>query len=1051
MMKKHTFQRFRESLPKAVLTSLLMLSTTFAFAQSRVISGTVVDASGEPVIGASVLAQGVLRGVSTDSEGAFRLSVDNSVSSLEVSFIGYEPAVVDIQGRNVVQVTLNESTEEIEAVVAIGYARIPKSSVTAAISKVTSEAIQERPVTNVASALQGQLAGVEIRSTSGDPGADVQIRVRGAASVNAKSDPLYVVDGIPVDNLQALNPSDIESIEVLKDASSSAIYGSRGANGVVLVTTKRGRLGRPVVTFSGTFGIQTIEKKLDLLSSEEWIDWASEIIDRAYVTNATFAARGAQVTDTYDQRMAIVGGFNAGYIKDPRWEDPNHEGLAYIDWVDEFYTPAKFQDYMLAVSGATEGTTYRVSANYLNREGLATNTGIERINLRALVETKVQDWLTVGLNVAPSVSWQRGYGLVEGKDSRAHTVNSIVPVAEADAGIYTNSEPYAAYAWAGGAVSPVAYLEQVTSDYRSTYIQSSAFARAEIFKGLTAEITGAWNYTANEHQRFIPSSVITGASSWASTAEGYGSTARHSFSNRHFMMGQGLLNYNVVLGKHTLTAMAGYSAEKTKASENNIETGRFGNNAIHSFDQANTTITRASSALRTDVTLLSYFGRVTYDFDGKYLLNASVRRDGSSLFGTNKKWGTFPAASVAWRVSAEDFYPKDFFMNSVKLRLSYGVNGNNSVPTSAAIGILESANYPVGTIWTSGYRPRSTPNVNLGWEKTYSWDIAADLGFLHDRITLTLDYYKKNTKDMLYNLTVPSVLGYTSAMQNVGEIENRGFEVELVSRNIVGRDFSWTTNFNLGYNKNKVISLGENDIIFTGSGSTQLLEVGKPLYQFYLYDAIGVYMNAEDLANSPKMSSNIVGDVKYRDVNGNGEIDAEDKTTLGSPFPKFTYGLNNAFSYKNFDFNILLTAQTGGMIYGLLGRAIDNTNMGRGTNPLGRWRNRWRSEEDPGDGHTPRSNGTTSGLYDSRWLYSSDFIKIKNISIGYNIPIRKFAQSARVYFSCENVYMWDKYYGGYSPETLNSNASSTNGIAGQYDYGAYPHARTFTLGLNLTF
>ena len=1035
---------FWKLIPKAVLTLILALSTSLAFAANREISGKVVDSSGNPVPGASVVAKGAYRGEITNANGEFRMSIDDAVTTLEVSFIGYETVEVDIQGKDRVEITLQDASYQIEEVVAIGYGRVRKSSLTAAVSKVDTRAIENRPVVNVASALQGQLAGVEVRSTTGEPGADIQIRVRGSASVNADSDPLYIVDGIPVENLQGISPSDIESIEVLKDASSSAIYGSRGANGVVLVTTKKGKQGRPTVQFSANVGIQTAEKKLDMLSAEEWMSYSSYLQNTAYVSN--YGTKGATANDSWDQRLALIGSVNYNYMPDPRWSDPNHTGLALIDWQDEFYRTAIQQNYQVGVSGASETSNYYVSANYLNQEGLAVGSGYERVNLRAFVETKIFDRITFGMNLAPSISWQDGYNLVNNKDSQSHKLLSIVPVAEADAGIYTASEPYQRYLWAGSTISPVAYMEQAKSELKTTYIQSSAYLRGEIIDGLTAELSGAWNFTGSEWQQFLPSSVTN----WTSTAEGYNSSARHRHQNRNYMLFQGVLSYNKSIERHTFSAMAGYSAEKTKYSESNVQANRFPNNAIPSFNHNNTNISSASSTISTDVTMLSYFGRIMYDFDGRYLVNASIRRDGSSKFGRDQQWGTFPAASVAWRVTGEEFMkPLQNTISNLKIRASYGVTGNNSIPSNAALGILSNANYSYGGTSIDGFKPSSTSNLNLGWEKTHSWDFGIDLGFFQDRITLSADYYMKTTKDLLYRVTVPSVLGYTSSWQNIGEIENKGLDIELTSRNITG-EFSWTTNFNMGYNKNEVKSLGkDNQTVYTGWGNeTQVLKVGEPLYAFSMYDAVGVYQTSADLTNYPVMATTKLGDVRYNDRDGNGKIDAEDKTIMGSPFPKFTFGLTNTFNWKGFDLSILITAQTGGKIYGLLGRAIDRPGMGRVTNVMGRWRNMWRSEAEPGDGKTPNPNGSTGSLYDSRWLYSSDFLKIKNLTLGYTIPIKsQYIRDARVYISCENLYMWDDYYGGYSPE-MNNTSTSNNGI---YDYGSYPHAKTFSFGVNLTF
>lgn len=909
----------------AFLFLLCVMFTLGTFAQDRTVKGTVLDPMGEAIIGANVMVKGTANGTITDIDGNFSLSVSDDAKFLEISFIGNETTSVVIPQSNIIKITLKESSVVLDEVVAIGYGVQKKGSVTGAIAKVNAEKLGDRPISDVSSALQGQMAGVEIRTTSGEPGKDIQIRVRGAASINADSDPLYVVDGIPVDNLNSLNPSDIESIEVLKDASSSAIYGSRGANGVVLVTTKKGKEGKIKVEFSANVGLQQLERKMDLLSAEEWIEAKTYYNNTSYVQK--YAAQGATINDDWDTRKAIIGGVNYSYMLDPRWTEANYGGLKLIDWQDEFYRTALMQDYQVSVSGGTQKTNYRFSVGYLDQEGIATGTDYSRLNLRTNIESQVSDRIKIGLNIAPSVSWSNG-GRVDGKDSQSHIVLSATPVAEPEAGLYTGAEPYERYMWAGGAVSPIAYMEESTNATDIVRINASAYLQADLGQGFKAEITGAWNYFNKENRSFVPSSVTK---TW-NQGEGLSTTASRSNDRSNDIMLQALLHYNREFGKHTIGAMLGYSMEESKGSSSSLKAKQFPNNSLEVFDMSFATISGAKADLTTPVRLLSYFGRVQYDYADRYYLSA--------------------------------------------------------------------------------------------------------------------DYYVKRTKDLLYKVAVPSLLGYSTAWGNIGSLENKGFEVELSTQNIVGR-FNWSTSLNFGLNKNEIISLGaDNATVYTGYSNTQVLQVGKSLKEFYMYKAIGVYQKQSEIDDPDiaKMKGQKVGDVRYEDVDKNGIIDERDRTYVGHPSPDFTFGMTNTFRYKNFDLSVLVTGQMGGKVYGLIGRAIDRPGMGVGSNALGHWRNMWRSEEEPGDGSTPSIfSSTTSSLYDTRWLYDSDFIKIKNITIGYQIPVRKYISYARVYASIENVYMWDKYDGGYSPE------SNNGGSGGDYDYGAYPQARTFSLGVNLTF
>lgn len=1039
--KKEGVLHLMRKLLRSSFVVLFLAIATIAFAQSKSISGTIVDSTGESIIGANVMVKGTTNGTITDIDGNFSLSVPDNTKTLEISFIGYETALVTIPQNNQVKVTLKESSIVLNEVVAIGYGVQKKGSVTGSIAKVNSEKLGDRPISDVSSALQGQMAGVEIRTTSGEPGKDIQIRVRGAASINADSDPLYVVDGIPVDNLNSLNPSDIESIEVLKDASSSAIYGSRGANGVVLVTTKKGKQGKINVEFSANVGLQQMERKMDVLSAEEWIGFKSYYNNTNYVQK--YAGKGATINDDWETRKAIIGGIDYNSMLDSRWSEPNYGGLRLIDWQDEFYRTALMQDYQVSVSGGTEKTNYRFSVGYLDQQGIATGTDFSRLNLRTNIESQLSDRIKVGLIIAPTVSWANG-GRVDGKDSQSHITLSAAPVAEAEAGIYTGAEPYERYMWAGGAVSPVAYMEESTNATDMVRINTSAYLQADLGRGFKAEVTGSWNYYNSENHSFIPSSVTK---NW-NQGEGVQTTAARSYEKENNIMFQALLHYNQVFGKHTVGAMLGYSMEESKGSSSLLKAKQFPNNSLEVFDMSYTTITGANADLLTPVRLLSYFGRVQYDYADRYLLTASLRRDGSSKFGNNSRWGWFPAVSGAWRISNEAFWPEDFVINSLKLRGSWGMNGNNSIPSNAALSALGNANYAFNGAVSSGFSPSSVANPDLGWEKTHSWNVAFDLGLFNNRIYLSADYYVKRTKDLLYKVAVPSILGYSTAWGNIGSLENKGFEVELATQNMVG-NFNWSTSLNLGLNKNEILSLGaDNATVYTGFSNTQVLQVGRSLKEFYMYKAIGVYQKQSEIDDSKvaKMKGQKVGDIRYEDVDKNGVIDERDRTYVGKPSPDLTFGMTNTFKYKNFDLSVLVTGQTGGKVYGLLGRGIDRPGMGASSNALGCWKNMWRSEAEPGDGKTPSIfSSTTSTLYDTRWLYDSDFIKIKNITLGYQIPVRKYISYARVYASIENVYMWDKYDGGYSPE------SNNGGSDGDYDYGAYPQARTFSLGVNLTF
>lgn len=1025
-----------------LLMTLFVLQSTLSFAQNRTVTGIVVDEKDEPIIGANVMVKGTAKGTITDLDGKFIISAPKSSKLLEVSFIGYTTQTVTISDK-VLHIKLEESAVALDEVVAIGYGSAKKGNVTGAIAKISADKLEDRATTNIASSLQGQLAGVEVRSTTGEPGSELQIRVRGAASINADATPLYVVDGIPVDDLGSINPNDIQSIEVLKDASSSAIYGSRGANGVVLITTKQAKADEKVrVQFQASYGIQSLERKVDILSPEEWIEFRTAYNNNRYISQ--YGSKGATIEDDYATRLAMIGGKESYYfLNDPRWTQPGYGGLRLIDWQDEFFRMAPIQNYQLSISSGRGNTKYRVSLGYTDQDGIAVESNYKRLNLRANVESKVLDRLTVGVNLAPSVSWNEG-GRVDGKDRQATNVLTMCPVAEPEDGIYTGAGAYGYYRWTSSSkISPVAYMEHVKNRGENIRLNTTAYVKADIWDGLNAEVTGSYNFGSSQSRSFVPSTVTK----YRNDVEGYRSTATRSESRSNKFLLQGLLNYNKTFARHTVGAMIGYSMESSGGSSMRLSATQFPDNSLEVIDMSDVVLTAANASISTPSRLMSYFGRAQYEYDDRYLLTASIRRDGSSRFGKANRWGIFPAVSAAYRISNEKFWPKDFFLSSLKLRGSWGANGNNSIPTNTALARLSSANYSSGSI-INGFAPTSLANPDLGWEKTESWNVAFDMGLFNNRIFISADYYVKTTKDLLYQVTVPALLGFTKAWGNIGSIRNKGFEIEVTTQNLTGK-LKWTTSLNVAYNQNKVLSLGDdNSTVFTGyDDTTQVFMVGQPLRSFFMYDAVGVYQSEADLKKYPVMQTTKVGDVRYRDANGDGYISDSDRTLMGKPDPDYTFGMTNTFKYKNFDLSILITAQTGGQLYAVLGRAMDRPGMGANVNVLSHWKNMWKSEAEPGDGKTPGiDNANTGQFYDSRWLYSTDFIKLKSVTLGYRIPFKKkFIQNARVYVSGENLLMWDKYDGGFSPEANNG------GSKGDYDYGSYPQARVVTLGVNVTF
>ncbi len=1074
----------RHLLRKFVCAIILVLSAQFTFAQSLTVKGKVNDTQGNPLPGVSITVQGTATGTITDMDGNFKISVPSSKSVLVYSFIGMETIKETVGNKLSPIIVLKESSVALNEVVSIGYGSVKKSSLTGAVSKIKADALSERPIARPEVALQGAMPGVEVRSTTGQPGQDIQIRVRGAASVNANSDPLYVVDGAPVASLSGINPSDISTIEVLKDAASAAIYGSRGSNGVVIVTTKTGKAGKgskPVISFNATYGTQSLEKKLDVLSATEWMNFRIKYNDATYLkTAASKGVTNASISDNNATRMANIGGSmtapNYNVILDDRWFNvvdpgahsytPSTDQLSLLDWQDNFFREASTQEYNLSVSGGTENTSYLFSGGYLNQEGIATGTGYSRASIRANIESKIKSWLTAGIIIAPTYSTTLGGGLANGKDSKTHQTVASTPVSEPGVGYLTNVEPNIRYLWAGSTSSTTYFMQTNLNQAHTLLLNASSFIRIEPFKGMKIQATASTNVNNTDGETY---SYTTATGSWAQ-GEGAVSSGGHStstsFDNNLFQI---VANYDKTFGNHSISGMAGFSLEESASGYTTNQTFNkpFPNDAQpESFDAATLAVGTDIVTKLTPTRLVSFFGRAQYDYADKYFISGSIRRDGGSVFGMNNKWGYFPALSGGWKISEEKFFKNLNIdaINTLKLRASYGLTGNNAISQTASYALLTAITYA----GQAGYTISTSGNPNLGWEKASSTDLAIDLGLFDNRIMLSLDYYTKKTYDLLYQVPVPAATGFAIQWDNLGDIDNKGFEVELNTHNLIGK-FKWNTSFNLGYNENVVRRLGAtNTPVYSGFDMTNVsnvLEVGKPINTFYMYEAVGVWKSQAEIDAYSADHNNIPvtfngttfkpGDIRYRDINNDGVITTADKTYLGSPSPKFTYGMTNTFSYKNFDLSILITAQSGGKIFGILGRAIDRPGMGATSNAMGNWRNAWWSEDEPGDGHTPYILSSTTGTtIDSRWLYSSDYLRIKNLTFGYKLPsMPKIYSSARVFLSCENLAIFNSYYGGFSPEAANSGASAAPGGGNSLgiDYGGYPTARVLSMGINVNF
>ncbi len=1020
-------------------------------AQEETVSGTVTDESGMPLPGVNIVVAGTDDGTQTNFDGEFDISASEG-DVLIFTFMGLETLEVTVGSDDSYDVTMQESDSQLEEVVVVGYGTQKERSITNAVAVMDSDAIEDRPINRVDQALIGQMSGVRVQQTSGVPGAAFNIQVRGTGSISASDQPLYVIDGFPLDvssqnssggfangnPLDNINPNDIESIQVLKDASAAAIYGSRGANGVVIITTKSGKSGAPRITLNATSGVSQTVKKLDVLSPEEWIDRAIEMVNYNWVNSGD----GRTADQSTAEREAINGSFNNQLMLDERWLDPNYEGLALIDWQDEIFRTGVMQNYQATASGGTDNVKYYVSGDYLDQEGVAKGLDYTRYSARANVEVQANDRLSFGLNVSPSFSIANDPG-VEGKDQQMHIASGMTPVQEADVGLDVNTGDNIPYQWGVSRNSPLRVIENSIGKTEIFRTLATLNAEYKILDDLTFRTTANLDHADMTDKNFRPS-FVSGQRGSRQASGSYNGYRRQTFVNEN------TLSYNRVFAEdHDLSLLGGISYNFGRIANYNISSaGGFGSDDITTLNAANN-ISAGSSTSESQYAMLSYFGRAQYSFRDKYLFSATVRRDGSSRFGEDTRWGVFPSFSAGWRVSDESFMDDVTAINDLKLRASWGLSGNSEIGNYSHIAMLGFANYSFDGNFTSGQVPGNFPNPNLGWEEAETMNLGVDFSLFENRIVSSFDYYTKTNSNLLLNIPVPTATGFSSALTNIGEVYNWGWEFELTTRNLTG-DFTWETNFNLTHNENEVRQLGpDNNPIYSGAWDQphKITTVGEPINSFFLIQQDGI-LTQEDIDNGVALvnDNQTVGDPKYVDANGDGVISYDDRQIMEDPNPDYIWGITNTFTYKNFDLRVLVQGQTGGYLYSLFGRGLDRSGQGLVENTLGINRDRWRSPDNPGNGERGKANSSFGFVKSTSWLYKSDYWRIRNITLGYNfddlLEGSNVISGARVFASAENWFGDDEYDGGYNPEARNHNGD---------DYGAFPLSKTITLGLNLTF
>ncbi|MCO5238446.1 MAG: TonB-dependent receptor [Chitinophagaceae bacterium] len=994
----------------------------------------------EPLEGVSVTVKSTQIGTTTNADGRFLLSVPSANVELVFSFVGMQTQQVSVKNQNFIKVIMETDIVGFEEVVAIGYGTAKKSDLTSAITKITAKDIKDRSKTNVMQSLAGKAAGIQILQTDGAAGFSPTVRVRGIASITAGTNPLYVIDGIPLENtdLNIINPSDVESIEILKDASSAAIYGSRGSNGVVIITTKSGKKGKTRVDFNYERGMSKVSRHIDMMDSQEYINF---YID---ARNNSWILAGGNISDPNSVRPS-------NFRIPPEFLE-NPAQFENTDWQDVVFRTGVTNNATLSVDGGNEKTSFSLSAGVFSEKGIIDNNNFNRFSLRSNINHEIIPKLSVGANVlltkineVPNVATGLGYHTV-GKDGAVSAALQNVPIFP----VYNEN----------GNIGPYdpnsewnRFVPYGLNFFHSYVLTRQMERKMKSFNSLST-VYLKWDFLDDFSFRTNFSAKIYNSQFdlYQYNLAGYGwnqnPPARGSYSDnyQYNWISENTISYKKHVGSHSINAFVGYSAQKNYANGNSITATDFPNDKVHTLNAAKTI--SKFSAEASQWALLSYIGRINYSYDSKYLLTTTLRRDGSSRFGSNTRWGYFPSASVAWKISQEDFYHSSK-MNNLKLRLSYGVTGNNQIDNYGSIGLLNQTQYAWGENASSGLYIGSISNPDLKWEKTGQWDLGVDMGLFDSRVYIELDYYHSITRDMLLNVPVPSITGFTQQLTNIGKVKNQGVEVLISTKNI-NQSFKWNTDFNISLNRSKVLKLGnDGSPIYINNWGTTKTEIGQPIANFYGYIFDGVFMNQEEVNNYPHTSATTPGDPKIRDVNGDKIIDENDRTVIGNAQPDFIFGLTNTLSYKNFDFSITLQGQYGNEIMNSQTRFSKFYNGGR--NQYAIVNNYWKSESDPGDGKIFKPMVNYNGLqtaFSTYWVEDGSFLRIRNVQIGYNIPSKLFSwsafSSARLYLSAENLFVFTSYI-GFDPE----NSVYSSGINIGNDYGASPMPRTITLGLRV--
>lgn len=988
------------------------------FKQSTV-NGRVTD-GGSPVQGVSVTVKGVAgSGTTTNANGEFSVQVDNQNATLVFTMVGFTTQEVPLRGQSNVNVSLVSTDTNIEQVVVIGYGTQKKSDLTGSVSSVGSEKINAFPLAGTAQALQGRAPGVSVSSINGEPGRAPRVRVRGGTSINASSDPLYVVDGFPGSTPPA--PEDVESIEILKDASATAIYGSRGANGVIMITTKKGKIGKPMVEFNNSIATQQVGKRLDLLNASEF---------------------GAYINDVY-----VNGGNN-------NIPFPNPESLGEgTDWQDLVFRNGNLLSNQLSVSGGSDNIRYYTAVNHYGQKGTVIESDYRRFSGTSNLDMKVNDRIKIGTRLLFNRSILNGVRTQE--SSSGTTAAGVISGAlrfEPTQGIFDDAGNYTLKKFGDPHDNPVAAARERANEVKTDLFQGNGYLELTLLKDLIFRSTVGLQVSNQRTGNYVSKRLVEGRN-----FGGIGSITAHKNTN---VISENYLNYNLKINEaNNLDAMVGYSYQSSRNESWQANNRNFISDSFSYWNLgAGSNYQNASSNLE-DWIMSSFYGRINYNLLGRYLFTATGRYDGSSRFGENNKWAFFPSAAFAWNVSQEPFMESVEAISNLKIRTSYGETGNSEIGSYQSLARYSATLATMGGVPVNAVRPTNVANPNLTWETTKQTDAGIDIGFLNNKINLTVDYYYKKTIDLLYSVPLPIYSGYTGSLQNVGSVENKGWEFALGTTNI-DRELKWNTDFNITFNRNKILQLPGGDIRYNTipghmlSTDSQILREGEVVGAFYGWVFDGVYQQGDDFSPQPSKKP---GDVKYQDIFGrdasnnlvvgaDGKINADDRTIIGNPHPDFIFGFNNDFKYKNFDLNIFFQGSYGNDMLNITRMELDwMAGKGNATKDA---LNRWTPTNTNTD--VPRASASNNPEVSSRWVEDGSYLRLKNLALGYNVPKTAIGKigidQLRLFASAQNIWTWTNY-SGFDPEVSFQDSNRNIGL----DYMGYPNIKSFTFGINARF